>query len=167
MARGAILVTLINNFVDASEPGHRHRRRRHVPARHRPGADSRRGVHLLGSDSGRRSSRRNRSPTSFPTWPSRSSAGATPGRRWRKSSRSISTRASAWSGWCGPSGRVVDVYTTADRFTRLTASHALTGATCCRVSRSWSRTCSETDGPGTAKTANGKRRSTIDAPMDY
>ena len=46
--------------------------------------------------------RRADSPRSFPTWPWRSSAGATPARRWTRSSRSISRRASAWSGIVRP-----------------------------------------------------------------
>ncbi len=44
---------------------------------------------------------RSRFPSSFPTWPLRSSAGATPPRRWGKSSRNISRTESAWSGSFG------------------------------------------------------------------
>ena len=41
---------------------------------------------------------KSRFPSSSPTWSSRSSAEATPPRKWRISSRSISRKAFAWSG---------------------------------------------------------------------
>ena len=70
------------------------------PARYQPGSDSRRFVHLVGANAGRRIPEEP-IPLSFPTWLSRSSAGATPVRRWRRSSRSISRKEFAWSGSCG------------------------------------------------------------------
>ncbi len=67
------------------------------------------------------------SPCWSPTWPWRSSAGATPARRWRKSSRNTSRRASAWSG---SFGRGAGSSTSTRRRTnsrRLTASMRLDG----------------------------------------
>ena len=70
---------------------------------------------------------KSRFPSSSPTWSSRSSAGATPPRRWRISSRNTSRKASAWSGTFG---RRLGSSTSTRRpndFTRLTASMRLDG----------------------------------------
>ncbi len=111
----------------AARAGIRGRRRGNDPARHQLGADSRCRPSSPGIACRETSSPRTRSRCSSPTWLWRSSAGATPPRRWRTSSRSISRKESAWSGIVRPKSRVVNVYTSPDHFTRLTASMPLDG----------------------------------------
>ncbi len=65
--------------------------------------------------------------SSFPTWPWRSSAGATPPRRWTEKLQEYFEKGVRLVWYVRPRSRVVDVYTAPDHFTRLTASMRLDG----------------------------------------
>ena len=70
---------------------------------------------------------KNQSPTSFPTSPSRSSAASNTRKEMEEKLKEYFEKGVRLVWFVRPRSRVVDVYTTADEFTRLTASATLDG----------------------------------------